>query len=87
MDTDNSIYLTPEELENGLVNNTIDKLALEKLLINNIHENENIDTLVQFFIQYIPGNRTMEEFITKSKQKQNFYSIGFICFYFFSSRI
>jgi hypothetical protein len=87
MDTDNSIYLTPEELENGLVNNTIDKLALEKLLINNIHENENIDTLVQFFIQYIPGNRTMEEFITKSKQKKNFYSIGFICFYFFSSRI
>jgi len=87
MDTDNSIYLTPEELENGLVNNTIDKLALEKLLINNIHENENIDTLVQFFIQYIPGNRTMEEFITKSKQKKNFYSIGFIYLYFFSSRI
>jgi hypothetical protein len=63
----NSIYLTPEELENGLVHGTLNKLALEKLLTNNIHENENIDTLVQFFIQYIPGNRTMEEFLTKSK--------------------
>jgi hypothetical protein len=71
MDTDNSTYLTPEELEIGLVNNTIDKFALEKLLINNIHENENIDTLVQFFFQYIPGNRTMDEFIKKST-KENF---------------
>jgi len=39
MNTDNSIYLTPEELEIGLVNGTIDKLALEKLLTNNVHEN------------------------------------------------
>ncbi len=71
MDTDNSTYLTPEELEIGLVNNTIDKFALEKLLINNIHENENIDTLLHFFIQYIPGNRTMEEFIEKSQIFKN----------------
>jgi len=70
MDTDNSTYLTPEELEIGLVNNTIDKFALEKLLINNIHENENIDTLVQFFFQYIPGNRTMDEFIKKSTKRK-----------------
>jgi hypothetical protein len=68
MDTTNLIYLTPEELENGLVNKTIDKFELEKLLTNNIHENENIDTLVQFFIQYIPGNRAMDEFIEQSNQ-------------------
>lgn len=66
MDMDNSLCLTPEELENGLVNNTIDKLEIEKLLTNNVHENENIDTLVQFFSQYIPGNRTMDEFIQQS---------------------
>jgi hypothetical protein len=65
MEIDN---LTPEQLENGLVNGTLDKLALDKLLTNYVHENENIDTLVQFFIQYIPGNRTMEEFLRKSKQ-------------------
>jgi hypothetical protein len=65
MEIDN---LTPEQLENGLVNGTLDKLALDKLLTNYVHENENIDTLVQFFIQYIPGNRTMEEFLRKSKR-------------------
>ena len=62
-----STYLTPEKLETDLVNNKIDKLALEQLLTNNIDENENIDTLVQFFLQYIPGNRTMNRFIEKSK--------------------
>jgi hypothetical protein len=66
MNTDNSTYLTPEELEIGLINGTIDKFELEKLLTNNVHENENIDALIQFFIQYIPGNRTMDEFLTKS---------------------
>jgi hypothetical protein len=65
MEIDN---LTPEQLENGLINGTLDKSALEKLLTNYVHENENIDALVQFFIQYIPGNRTMEEFLTKSKR-------------------
>jgi hypothetical protein len=65
--TTNVTFLTPEELETGLVNGTLDEIALENLLTYNIHENENIDTLVQFFIQYIPGNRTMEEFIAKSK--------------------
>jgi hypothetical protein len=65
MEIDN---LTPEQLENGLVNGTLDKLALDKLLTNYVHENENIDTLVQFFIQYIPGNRTMEEFLRRSKR-------------------
>ncbi len=59
--------LTPAQLEHGLIHGTLDKLALDKLLTNHVHENENIDALVQFFIQYIPGNRTMEEFLTKSK--------------------
>lgn len=67
MTTSNSVYLTPEQLETGLVNDTIDKLALEKLITNNVHENENIDTLLQFFHHYIPGNRTMDEFIRKGK--------------------
>ncbi|CAF1000100.1 unnamed protein product [Rotaria sordida] len=75
MDTADSTYLTPEELETGLVNGTIDKLELEKLLTNNIHENENIDTLVHFFQQYIPGNRTMDEFIEKIRQ----YNSAQIC--------
>lgn len=77
MDANISIYLTPEELENGLVHGTIDKLEIEKLLTNNVHENENIDTLVQFFIQYIPGNRTMDEFIKQS----NFEKKIFVFFY------
>jgi len=64
--TDQSNYLTPEQFQYGLLNNTINQSELEKLLTNFIHENENIDTLVQFFLQYIPGNRTMDEFITKS---------------------
>ena len=63
--------LTPEQLEIGLVNGTLDKIALEKLLTINVHENENIDTLVNFFLQYIPGNRTMDEFIEKSKTTKN----------------
>ncbi|CAF3403343.1 unnamed protein product [Rotaria sp. Silwood1] len=75
MDTTNSIYLTPEQLETGLVNGTIDKLELEKLLTNNVHENENIDTLVHFFQHYIPGNRTMDEFIEKIRQ----YNSAQIC--------
>lgn len=70
MDTTDSTYLTPEQLETGLINGTIDKSALEKLITNNIHENENIDSLGQFFLQYIPGNRTMEEFIEQSKFKR-----------------
>ncbi|CAF4311703.1 unnamed protein product [Rotaria sp. Silwood2] len=75
MDIMNSICLTPEQLETGLVNGTIDKLELEKLLTNNIHENENTDTLVQFFQQYIPGNRSMDEFIEKIRQ----YNSAQIC--------
>lgn len=66
--TDQSNYLTPEQFQYGLLNNTINQSELEKLLTNFIHENENIDTLVQFFLQYIPGNRTMDEFITKSNR-------------------
>ena len=66
METDPSVYLTPEELEHGLVHGTLDQTALNKLLTDYVHENENIDTLVQFFVEYIPGNRTMEEFLTKS---------------------
>ena len=86
MDTKNLIYLTPKELEIGLVNKTIDKLSLDKLLINNIHENENIDALVQFFIQYIPGNRTMDEFIEQSThQILNFFCLRI--YLFFSSAV
>lgn len=67
MTTNLEQFLTPEQLENGLLNNTLDSRALEQLLTNFIHENENIDTLVQFFQQYIPGNRSMEEFLRKGK--------------------
>lgn len=73
--TDQSRYLTPEQLEYGLLNNTIDQLELDKLLTNFIHENENIDTLVQFFLQYIPGNRTMDEFLNKIRE----YNSAQIC--------
>lgn len=74
MDTSNLIYLTPEQLETGLINDTIDQSALEQLLMNNIHENQNIDTLVNFFNQYIPGNRTMDEFIKKSIFRKSIYN-------------
>ena len=67
MDTRNFPLLTPEDLENGLIHGNLDKSALETLLNTNVHENENIDTLVNFFLQYIPGHRTMDEFIAKSK--------------------
>ena len=61
----NTEYLTPEQLEIDLVNNKIDRVILNKLLTNYVHENENMDTLVNFFQNYIPGNRTMNEFIEK----------------------
>ncbi|CAF3330876.1 unnamed protein product [Rotaria socialis] len=75
MDTSDSINLTPEQLEVGLINDTIDQSALNKLLTNNIHENENIDALVQFFQHYIPGNRTMNEFIERIRH----YNSAQIC--------
>ncbi|CAF0827696.1 unnamed protein product [Adineta steineri] len=78
MDTTNSINLTPEQLETGLINGTLDKLALENLLTNNIHENENIDALSQFFIQYIPGNRTMDEFIKQIQEYNNAQICGLV---------
>ncbi|CAF1683274.1 unnamed protein product [Rotaria magnacalcarata] len=75
MDTSDSINLTPAQLEVGLINDTIDQSALNKLLTNNIHENENIDALVQFFQHYIPGNRTMNEFIERIRH----YNSAQIC--------
>jgi hypothetical protein len=81
MDTTNSTNLTPEQLQTGLINGTLDKLALENLLTVNIHENENIDALVQFFLQYIPGNRTMDEFMNKSKIKKTRNLFYFYYFY------
>lgn len=70
MDTRDSPLLTPEDLENGLIRGHLDKSALETLLNTYVHENENIDTLVNFFLQYIPGHRTMDEFIAESKIKR-----------------
>ncbi|UJR15883.1 hypothetical protein I4U23_002808 [Adineta vaga] len=78
MDTTNAINLTPEQLQAGLVNGTLDKLALENLLTINVHENENIDALVQFFLQYIPGNRTMDELIQQIREYNNAQICGLV---------
>ena len=67
MDATIAIDLTPEQLQTGLIDGTLNKAALDNLLTVNVHENDNIDGLVQFFLQYIPGNRTMDEFIQRSK--------------------
>lgn len=82
METDQSMYLTPEELEHGLVHGTVDQEALNKLLTDYVHENENIDTLVQFFLEYIPGNRTMDEFLAKSRVTRSSSSGRFDLFLF-----
>ena len=67
MEIEKSSLLTPEQLEYGLVHNSLDRDALDKLITTHVHENENIDTLVNFFLQYLPGNRSMTEFINRSK--------------------
>ena len=36
MSEDKTIYLTPEQLENGLINHTINQFEVEKLLTNYI---------------------------------------------------
>jgi hypothetical protein len=71
METTDSTSLTSAQLETGLVHGLIDRSALETLLINNIHENENIDTLVNFFLEYLPGNRTMQDFIEQSEHTEH----------------
>lgn len=67
METTETNYLTPEQLETGLLHENVDRTELDKLLTNFVHENENIDTLMNFFLQYLPGNRKMQDFIDRSK--------------------
>lgn len=71
METMDLFHLTPEQLQAGLVHGTLAPPDLDRLLTTHVHENENIDALVQFFLQYIPGDRTMDEFIKRSKRARS----------------
>lgn len=69
MDTSDSNVLTPEELENGLLHETLNRESLEKLISSNVHENENIDTLLNFFLNYLPGKRSISIFLNRGETK------------------
>ncbi|CAF0813761.1 unnamed protein product [Adineta ricciae] len=78
MDATVAIDLTPEQLQAGLIDGTLNKVALDNLLTVNVHENDNIDGLVQFFLQYIPGNRTMDEFLQQIREYNNAQICGLV---------